>query len=303
MKRVSRRSVIISIVIALIVHLVLLVALFLSVYRMYLHEMHDPEEITVLTQMGSTGTSVTLYQPPVQTVSWSSSVATEPDAAYEPSVSLPLASDMLTMLDEPAPLIEMPRVPVSEPDAQYTETAHLKEIEQEISVQPIRQKQRRISPRKRRQAAVQQLKGLSFLQSAHDAKPAMVRGDRGVADHTNVRDIVYQRYVHKVMQMMVAAINAERLRISIDEPISCLTTLFVKVQRDGKMVDFYFESAHPTLRQLEHAAQPVVQASWLYLPIPDSIAKDFIIIPMPIHVRCRRGFDTYQIQLAERYAR
>jgi|GEM_PF-3912643 len=303
MKRASRRSVIISILIALIVHLAILIALFMGIYHVYMHEMHDPEEITVLTQMGGTGTSVTVYQPPSPVMSQLLPGAAESEAPGEPVVSPLPVSDMLTMLDEPATLVEMPHVSTSQPSAQYAETVELKDVEQEVHVQRVGQKQRRISPRKRRQAAVQQLKRLSFLPSSHDAKPAMLRGDRGVADHTNVRDIVYQRYVYKVMQTMVTAINAERLRIAIDDPISCFTTLFVKVQRDGKMVDFYFESAHPTLRQLECAARPVVQASWLYLPIPDSLAKDFIVIPMPIHVECHRGFDTYQIQLAERRER
>jgi hypothetical protein len=295
MKRESRRSVIISILIALVVHLVLLVALFLSMYRMYLHEMHDPEEITVLTQAGSAGTSVTLYQPPVQTVSQSSGTEAESHAPYEPIALPQLAPDV----EKTVTPVKIPPVLASEPGAQYAEKADLQEVEREVYAQQIRPKKGQTSPKKRRKMAIAKLKELSLVQPSHDTKPVLLQGDRGFVCHTNVHDIVYQRYVRKIIQMMAAAINAERLRVLIDESLSCSTTLFVKVQRDGKMVDFYFEYAHPTLRQLERAAQPVVQASWFYLPIPDSIPEDFIVMPLQVRVECRRGFDTYHFYFNE----
>ena len=304
MKQGSRRSVIISILIALIVHLAILIALFMGMYHVYLHELHDAQEIMVLTQAGSSGTSVSLYQPPTSAppvVGPSSVVEPKTETTYEPDVSSePPPSDLLTVVQEMIPQsVEMPYEPATEGDIPCTKMVDLQEVHKEMAVQQMAHKKQPTSPRKRRQEAIKALKRLSFASPPHDTKPVLLQGDRGFASSTNVHDIVYQRYIRKIIQMMAAAINAERLRVSIDEALSCYTTLFVKVQRDGRMVDFHFESAHPTLRQLERAAQPVVQASWFYLPIPDSIPEDFIVMPLQVRVECRRGFDTYHFYFNE----
>lgn len=292
------RSGLISLIIALIIHLFLLLLLYISwkqsdpVLRIV-----DDEAPYIGPVQGSGNAQVVMYQPPA--------VQSAP-----PQVVYAVDSTPLDPVDQQQPVLDVvdalqPKTVLQEPIEQIIPTDLLPTRDSAMPTAPVvpvhegmAASAKKISRQRghKRKMAIQKLKELSFGTSKdqHVTRVASAR-PAGAGDALDTQEIMREIYANKVIHTFVTAVNTDFLACDFEKDMIRRTTIYIKVRRDGTVLDLYFDPCPPELKTLEQATRQSGRSSGLYPCIPASLTADEQIVRLPVLVDGKRGVSVYHI--------